>query len=287
MGNIIWLSSYPKSGNTWFRLFIKALLYSDANVDNPFDLSGLHGATMRWLIDFYSGVETSDLHQLEIDNLRPDAYRTMSESLEELCFVKTHEMSKTNSNKRPIYPSQATRGVIYFVRNPLDVAGSYAHHFSISIDEAIDRMENQQLYYYSEPDGLWPQIRHQIGSWSTHASSWLDNKELKVKVVKYEDMVNDTCTTFSELLEFCNLDYSIKQVQHALRNCHFDKLREHEKEQPFLEKFPKTGSFFRKGKVGSWKEELTTDQADQIITSHKSIMIRCGYLTQNGQVIAH
>ncbi len=287
MGNIVWLSSYPKSGNTWFRLFIKALLYNDDVTDNPFDLSGLYGATMRSLIDFYSGVETSDLNHPEIDIIRPDVYKNMSDCLNELCFVKTHELYQVNADNKPIYSQESTRAAIYFIRNPLDIAGSYAHHFSVSIDEAIDRMSNEQLHYYSESDGLWPQIPHQVGSWSNHAASWLDQNELNVRVVKYEDMLGDTLSIFSELVGFCGLDYSQEEIEKALATCYFDRLREHEKEQPFLEKFPKTESFFRKGKAGNWQEELTADQVDQIISSHKSMMIKCGYLTREGRVIEH
>ena len=43
MGKILWLASYPRSGNTWLRAFLHNLL---RNPDEPYDINRLQDFTL-------------------------------------------------------------------------------------------------------------------------------------------------------------------------------------------------------------------------------------------------
>ncbi|HJX72016.1 MAG TPA: hypothetical protein VJ346_08695, partial [Bacteroidales bacterium] len=68
---IVWLASYPKSGNTWFRIFLTNLLN---HTNEPVDINNLYPSTIassRSLFDEATGLESSDLTLDEIELLRP------------------------------------------------------------------------------------------------------------------------------------------------------------------------------------------------------------------------
>ncbi|NJK96875.1 MAG: sulfotransferase domain-containing protein, partial [Bacteroidales bacterium] len=119
---IIWLASYPKSGNTWFRAFLANLLHPG---DKPADINELEGgpiASSRALFDEATGLSSSDLTPAEIENLRPFVYRYIARNSTEIIFHKIHDAYTLTSEGVALVPAEATRCAIYFVRNPLDVA---------------------------------------------------------------------------------------------------------------------------------------------------------------------
>jgi hypothetical protein len=79
---IVWLASYPKSGNTWLRGFITALLHpGNAGID----INNLYTTTIassRQLFDELTGVSSADLAPEEIEKLRPMVSGNMRESEE-------------------------------------------------------------------------------------------------------------------------------------------------------------------------------------------------------------
>jgi len=132
--NIVWLVSYPKSGNTWFRVFLRNL-FSDSNQPvNKNELYDTPISSKKKLIDRYLVIHSSELTNEEINNLRPEVYEKISEELEELSYYKTHDAWTLNSKGKSLFPKDITRGVIYIFRNPLDVAISFSFHNNTIID---------------------------------------------------------------------------------------------------------------------------------------------------------
>ena len=128
MGGIIWLASYPKSGNTWLRVFL-ANLRGDLELPveiNEFDFAPI--ASRRRIFDEETGIEASDLTSYEIDRLRPEVYEQLAAKADEILFMKVHDAYTTNDRKLPLFPEKATVGTIYIIRNPMDVAISFPHH---------------------------------------------------------------------------------------------------------------------------------------------------------------
>ncbi|MCP3991492.1 MAG: sulfotransferase domain-containing protein [Actinomycetia bacterium] len=278
MKPIVWLASYPKSGNTWFRTFLANLLRDD---EDPVDINELRTgsiASARNPFDIHTGLEASDLTQDEIDLLRPGVYRRMAEMAERTGHHKVHDAYTLNRDGMPLFPADATLGAVYLVRNPLDVTPSYAHHSARDAAWATEALCDPSHTMSDGPKRLHTQFRQILGTWSDHVRSWLDEPPFPVEVMRYEDMHLDAEATFTRATRACGLDHSAEQIREAIARSSFDEVKGQEREKGFGEKMPMSESFFRKGRIGSWRESLTDEQADRIVTDHAEMMRRLGYL---------
>ncbi len=285
MNGIIWLASYPKSGNTWFRSFLTNLI---RDVDEPADVNELHStpiASSRSMFDNAAGIEASDLTQEEIERFRPGVYELIAAEAEETVFLKVHDAYIRTAEGRRLFPEKATKGTIYFIRNPLDVAVSLAHHSASTVQAAIRRMADPYHALCSKPDRLHNQLRQRLLTWSDHVLSWVDAPGMKVHVMRYEDMKLTGPETFAAAARFAGLPDAPDLIEKALKFSDFNELQRQEKEAGFRERSPRAESFFRKGEVGSWRESLTDEQVAGIIQEHREVMHRFGYLTDEGEAV--
>ncbi len=285
MQKIIWLASYPKSGNTWLRAFL-ANLKSEANV--PADINDLRGgpiASARFLFDEAMGIEASDLTLAEIERYRPAVYEHMATFSETTLFLKIHDAFTWNDAGIPVVSRTATQGAIYLIRNPLDVAVSYAHHMNAPIDRAINVMAQEKHALVPSKTNISNQLRQRLLTWSRHVKSWVDDSELSVHMMRYEDMVQHPVETFTAAARFADLSTEPGAIERAIAFSSFDVLQSQEREHGFSEKPSGAESFFRKGKVGAWREVLSDQQVDQIVQDHRQVMSRFGYLTDSGMPV--
>jgi hypothetical protein len=274
---IVWLASYPKSGNTWFRIFLTNLMN---HTNEPADINNLYPSTIassRSLFDEATGLESSDLTLDEIELLRPQVYRYMAGISNEVLYHKIHDawISLPDGNK--LVPEEVTKAVLYFIRNPLDVAISFAHHSATTIDKAIEMMNNSQYAFCSRETKLHNQTRQKLLSWSEHVSSWVDQSGLPVLVMRYEDMVTDTFEIFKDAIKFSGIEAPDEKIRKSIDFSSFENIQKQEKEKGFREKAAKSEIFFRKGISGDWKNVLTKEQINKIVTSHQQMMERFGY----------
>ena len=275
---VVWLASYPKSGNTWFRAFLTALKYQPkhrVDINNMFPTTI---ASNRDLFDNIAGVPSSDLTSNEIDNLRPLVYRQNALESTDLIFHKIHDAWKLLNNGIAMFPEDITKTVIYFIRNPLDVVVSFSHHLSINIDKTIDIMNDPDYAFCHQKNRLHNQLKQNLNTWSGHVKSWVDNSGLPVLVIRYEDMKTDPVSTFSQAVSLIELNVSPTQIEIAIEKSSFNKLKQQEGEYGFSEKNIKADSFFRKGEVGNWKTVLSPIQVKRIVNEHHVMMSRFGYL---------
>lgn len=284
MSGIIWLASYPKSGNTWFRIFLTNLL---RNGDVPASINELENtpiASARGIFDDNVGIEASDLTAGEIDQLRPELYCHLAQAAEEPLFMKIHDAYTLLPDNRPLIPAEATTGAIYFIRNPLDVAVSNSHHNGTGYDAAIARMADDDAIISFKPSRLHDQLRQKLHSWSSHVLSWTDSAPFPVCLLRYEDMKDKPMETFTRAVRFSGLDHSEAEIEKALRFSSFDILQQQEETADFRERSAAARRFFRKGESGSWRQELTGTQAAQIVADHVAVMRRFGYLDDRGSI---
>jgi hypothetical protein len=268
LNKIIWLASYPKSGNTWFRIFL-ANLFSNSNA--PVNINNLHSfpiASSRDIFDEIAGVSSSDLTFGEIEEMRPEVYEHLAANLEMDVYIKIHDAFTHTPSGKLLVSEKASKKAIYIIRNPLDVAVSFAHHEGVTFDRIIEIMNSQHYAFCNSSKKLNFQMQQRLLTWSSHVSSWTEQRVFPVKVFRYEDMINDTFTTFREAVQFLELNFGDQEI-----------------EKGFREKSPASESFFRKGKTGSWKEELTSAQAEKIISQHSDMMKKFGYLDGNGRLV--
>jgi aryl sulfotransferase len=281
-GAIVWLASYPGSGNTWMRVFVSNLT---GDADAPADINDLtvrkHAASRAWF-DAHAGVAASDLTDEEIEELRPVVYEAAVSEQPGTRFVKIHDACLPTPAGRPLVSPAVTAGVIYILRNPLDVAAAYAHHRGASIDETIDVMGDEQHRLGGIPSGMSSQLTQRLGSWSTHVTSWVDAPHLRVHVARYEDMQHAPSETFAAVADFAGIAWTHDTLERAIAASEFAELQRQEDRAGFEEGSRRATRFFRRGQAGAWRDELVTTQIRRIVERHGPTMQRFGYLDENG-----
>lgn len=286
MAGVVWLASYPKSGTTWLRAFLANYQFSGEAPIALDDLADIFIASARDIFDRVTGIEASDLTPIEIDRYRPWVYERLASENDDPLFIKVHDAWRCNSDGKPLFPASVTTVVIYLIRNPLDVAPSYAHHYGVSIEQAISDMGDEALVLAQPGGRLERQLYQLLFSWSDHVYSWVDESGLPVHIVRYEDIVRAPEEAFTGILSAAGLLVEPARMQKALEFSRFERLHAQEATEGFKERLPwALAPFFRKGKVGSWREELTQEQAWQLIGTHKKVMRRFGYLTEEDEPV--
>lgn len=291
-GNLYWLASYPKSGNTWMRVLLTNYFRDPDAPAHINDLDGGPIASARTVFDDNIGVEASDLTQREIERLRPAVYESISKSVAQYRIdeppkpdqlvmppiLKVHDAFTLTEDGVPLLSKLATAGAIYLLRNPLDVVPSFAHHSAKEIDATIANMADDDFGFVSNPKRLHNQLRQRLLSWSGHVQSWTQEPDLRRIVVRYEDMIDDTARELTRVIEFLEIEPEVERIERSVANSAFDKLAAQEAEDPFQERFSGSGNFFRKGVVGDWTTALTAEQVAQVCDDHAAVMHDFGYL---------
>ncbi len=282
MNNVTWLASYPKSGNTWTRAFLTALMGNICEV-NINGLGNITIASAMLPFEFATGVRASDLTDDEIETLRPEAHRFLAEMNENHYFLKVHDAYIYTAKEEPMFPTDATHSAVYLLRNPLDVAVSWANHSGITIENSVNQLCNpKQALSQTGPAGnIGNQLRQRMFTWGGHVESWINAKEIKVLTIRYEDMKADAVREFSRLVDFTELGKTKEEIIAAEEACRFEKLKKQEEEKGFREKRAGCENFFNKGKTGYWKDELTEEQVKKIIDTNFDMMLKFGYIDED------
>ena len=273
MSSIIWMASYPKSGNTWVRAFLQNYL---ADTDQPADINALDKyfadeSKPNWYQPLVDG-PLDDLSLKQVCELRPAVQKNIAESRAGSVFVKTHNILGAY-NDLPLHEMSVTAGAVYVVRNPLDVVLSLADHFGLSIDDAIEFMNSTMTGSPTDEAN----VASVLSSWSDHVTSWTASSD-SICVLRYEDLLAKPEKGFNDLVKFLGLTRDRRRLKRAIRFCSFAELRKQEKRQGFIERSPNSRRFFRSGKKNQWRTELNQDQIAKVIEAHRGEMQRFKYL---------
>ena len=176
---IVWIAAWPKSGTTWLRAVLTSYLREDGG---PVSIDALIGqlANHRETFNEYLGVDSSDMTDEEVARYLPRFREVLAERLftarppperrrNEPGFAKTHEAYRVPGGA-PRFPRAGCAGVVYLVRNPLDVAVSYAHHLELSIDHTIALMDDPAAHEARFPGGIFGRLPEPKTTWSGHVS---------------------------------------------------------------------------------------------------------------------
>jgi len=281
MTQILWLASYPKSGNTWLRAFLANYLL---NTPTPQDINALPEfvyGDMR--VDYYeqlSGKSQADLTWTEINQLRPRVHQFLAEAHPGTVLVKTHNVLSTIEDVPTISPD-VTFGAIYVVRNPLDVAVSFSHHYGLTMEQGAKAICFKPLEIQAKAG----HILQVVSDWSTNVRTWLKAPGLYLNVLRYEDLTASPNKAFTSVLDFLKLPKERERLKRAIRHSSFKLLAGQERQAGFIERPQNAERFFRRGKVGSWRNELAAEHVDLIVRSHRDMMIEQGYLSADGEIL--
>ena len=193
---IIWLASFPKSGNTWLRSIISSLIYSDDGIFNfelnkkikqfpsiPFfqdltqDYNNIHEIKKLWIL-------AQD--RLNLDN--------------KLKFLKTHHINCTIDGYS-FTNKENTAATIYIARDPRNLVNSISNHFSKNQTEAKEFLFRSNILGASKNDILPSDIATLLGSWKDHFHFWTKKND-KLLLIKYEDIVVNPKNELKKIIKF-------------------------------------------------------------------------------------
>jgi aryl sulfotransferase len=279
MKRIFWLASYPRSGNTWFRLFLANLKRGENAAASVNELEPFNAAS-RFLFDRHVGTPASELTAGEIDRLRPRVYERMAGLAEEPLFIKAHDKFRRTDSGEPIFSPNASAGAVYIVRHPADVALSLAPYLDVEIERAVEILNDPDYRFGDERDRLTIHLPESLGSWSDHARSWLDQTEIPLRMIRYEDALADPVSAFREAARFLGLPADDDSIRRAVERSDFKIAKRQEETGGFIEHRKGVAPFFRKGRSGGWRDELPEPLAREIFDAHAETMRRLGYLEE-------
>ena len=256
---IVWLASYPKSGNTFVRSLLSSYIFSKDGRFNFDLLKNIKQFPDNSLFE-QLGVNTDNETEMYKNYINSQKIFNNKDSIR---FLKTHSCF-VNTDKFRFTDRHNTLGVIYIVRDPRNIVTSHAHHFQTTPEQAHESLlSHRYLGKTSEKHCLT-----YLGSWKYHYNSWkIFRKFNKYLLVKYEDLINDTEKTFLNILKFIahlgrvRFSYDTEKFQNTLKTTGFETMQKLEAKESFVEakENMQTGEkikFFNLGIKNDWKKLL-------------------------------
>ena len=280
---IIWLTSYPKSGNTWLRYLLCNYFFNKEKTFN-FDVK-------NYINKFPSDAHFSFLNEYQKDEIikKPEkiskywikAQQQIGKKNNNVIFFKTHyPLFVLNNNY--FTNEEITLAIIQIVRDPRDVVVSYANFLDNDYDRVIEFVTSNKLTARHEYK------KHSLGfdlmsSWSFHYTSWKTGLiEIPRILIRYEDLLHNVNNEFTNLIKFLSKILKFtpdnNQLKFSIKNSEFSTLSKYEKKFGFSERNLSNKLFFNKGKKQQWKSKLNTNQLKKIENSFKNEMIELGYI---------
>ena len=282
---IIWLASYPKSGNTYVRAFLSAYYFSESG---EFDFSQISRIDQfpheKYFKEKVSNMSDASKQWVPIQ-------REINKD-KKIRFFKTHSFLGNYQGNQFTSP-ETTLGAIYIVRDPRNVLSSLKNHYSFDDDKALKMIKDKTRSLMSN-NGSHASLTY-ISSWAENYLSWLKNNQFRRLFIKYEDLITNKYETFRDIIVFTNTlmnkveGVNKSKLQKAIETTNFDVLKKKEVSETFVgsessfknwRKFHSENKnlFFNLGPDNNWKKILKTDVSKEIEISFEKEMIELGYL---------
>ena len=282
---IIWLASYPKSGNTYVRAFLSAYYFSE---NGEFDFSQITKIDQfpheKYYKERVSSISEASKQWIPIQ-------REINKD-KKIRFFKTHSFLGNYQGNQFTSP-ETTLGAIYIVRDPRNVLSSLKNHYSYDDDKALKMITDKTRSLMSN-NGSHASLTY-ISSWAENYLSWFRNKQFRKLFIKYEDLITNKYETFRDIIVFTNTlmnrveGVNKSKLQKAIETTNFDILKKKEMSETFNEpessfknwrKFHSENKnlFFNLGPENNWKKILNTEISNEIETSFEKEMKELGYL---------
>ena len=278
MGKIIWISSYPKSGNTWVRYLLANYFYNPSRIINANIIDNIKKFNVNDKFKKKSNLENIKKNPFDISKYWIPSQENLIKNNKSIFFLKNHN-SLIRIGENNFTKKEFCLATIYIVRDPRDIAVSLAHFSNLNYDKTIDKLLSEELFASVDIDNPWNiEI---IGSYKFHYNSW-KNGIINVPsiIIKYEDLINDTYGQLLRIISFLSkisyFNINHEQLIFSVYNSSFETLKKFEKENKFKEK-GKSTLFFRKGKYNDWIYELNQSQISRIERALSKEMDILGY----------
>ena len=279
----MWIASYPKSGNTWVRSLLTSYFYSK---DGNFDFKLLPKIYQFPAKRFFTEYKKNFTNITDTAEFWLDAQKKINSDGSFKLF-KTHN-AFLDVNNFKFTDTSNTAGCVYIVRDPRNVITSIKNHYEHNYEEALNFMLNDKGLLYEKINNQFVNFQF-LSSWRNHYKSWIDNnKFFPIKVVKYEELENNTIKVLEEIVNFINSvakfknNFDFKKAAKCVESTNFDLLRKKEiasgfNEAPIGQKTKKKIIFFNLGKKNNWKKLLSKEMLDKINSIFKDDLKKLGY----------
>jgi hypothetical protein len=262
---ILWLASYPKSGNTYLRALLAAYFFTK---DGNFDFDKLKFIKFFPHINLFKnlGIDITDENEV-LKNYIKAQEMINKKYKKSILFVKTHStLQSINGNQFTNLDN--TIGAIYIVRDPRNVITSYSNHYETSIEQsANDMFTNTYLKGMVDYNSFQNHVLTHLGTWADNYNSWKHlNKFNKYLLIKYEDLINKKKGTLLKIFKFLDkiglkVNLDMIKLNRVIKSTEFEKMKNLEKKETFYESVidEKTGNrkvFFNLGPKNDWKKNL-------------------------------
>ena len=282
---IIWIASYPKSGNTWIRSMLSSYLYTQNGKFTFETLKQIERFSVRNkeinATKYHSQVSREWIPSQEFINKNKKIH-----------FLKTHN-AMCSINQNNFTDKNNTKAAIYIVRDPRNVITSISNHYEFNIDESFNFMTNKRKIIFpnkNENNEVLQKTQNDfnfLGDWQDHYLSWKDIGFCPVKIIKYEDILSDPKKIFTEILIFLSKLFDLKidynKIDNSISTTSFQFLSNMENKQGFEEaafssKEKKNIKFFNLGQKNDWRKILDKKIAKKMEIHFKNVMSELNYL---------
>ena len=272
----IWLASYPRSGNTWARFALLMMQRGDARLG---DLQHYGQAvTTGEALEHWLEIEAGDLTPAEATGLRPDLHAAYFGGARAPEPCKIHDAWIRDARGRPLFGADLTHAALYCIRDPRDVAISWARFARMTLDRAIAWLNDPEAALGASARDVAGALHQPMGQWSGHVTSWVDQSELTPLVVRYEDMLANPSAAFAAMAAHIGWSVDAAAIARTVEATRFDRMAEAERREGFFDRPGATRDFFASGRAGGWRDTLSDEQARRIERDHGEVMARFGYL---------
>lgn len=269
MGKLVWLASYPKSGNTWARAFLHNYI---AEPETPQPINELTALSAVECAAIWFDARDTRLTTEATQKRRPAVHAALRDLHDDLVFVKTHNANLA-LHGIPLCTPEHTAGAIVIVRDPRDIALSYSAFTGLPVDDVIAFMANANAA--NAPTTA--QVFEFLSSWSAHVRSWaaFPHKIL----VRYEDLLTAPEVHFGRIIKYLGSDPAPTRLRRAMEFSTFTELAAQEATTGYRAAGPNASvPFFRNGTSGQWRSGLTPAQTAAIEAAHGGVMRKLDYM---------
>ena len=292
---IIWLASYPKSGNTWVRTIVNQIIFNDVKSKNEvFDnLSRIKRYPSRTdIVGLPQIPNTNNLTKEQKKEVIDFTVKNWEISQEHINknnktnLLKTHNMLcniNLDGKDYSFANVKNTEGVIHIVRDPRNIVTSAKNHFSLSTEEESVEMICDNYNWTGFTNNEVPQL---LSSWGNHYNSWKKFPK-NYLLIKYEDLILDFKKEILKIIKYLSnyFEYNISDtiIEKIEKNTSFENFKELEKKGKFDENSinkitGKKRTFFNLGPNNNWKKILKKESNIKIEELFVNEMKELGYL---------
>ena len=282
MKKIVWLSSYPKSGNTFIRAMLSAFFYSKEGTFKQEYLKNI-SEFPRDFFDFKP--KNNFLNEVkEYEKIQ----KKISDTDKEVIFLKTHSANLIINETLPTIYKDYSMCCIYIVRDPRNVILSLKNHYNLDIKKSLNLLTNNKNFISMSNKDSSKGYTLTL-DWGSNYLSWKNQKNINTIFVKFEDLVFEQEKTFTNILnklkKFINFEIDQKKIENVIKTTNFKYLRQLEEKEGFIENkimgiSDNKNFFFNKGPEQSFKKDLDPGILEEINKKYKNLLLELNYLKE-------